>query len=325
MRPFAQKDVQGNIVAIVDSSGWLMVEYEYDAWGINTIIDGSDMLLATLNPFRYRGYYYDTETGLYFLKTRYYDPEIGRFISIDGIEYLDPETINGLNLYAYCNNNPVMNIDPNGTWGFKGFLKKTGLFFGGLATAILGGVITLVSLPFGFIPGTGVITQMGISVTAYGAFMMGAAFDDGIYADMSRIGWNPFNTDANLVLSSNKVSFYKGVPVIRYNGPNNSSLSAGIIFLDKTYADVKTLNHEWGHNVQLWMLGGMNYFAFIMLPSLTGNLLSLMDNRVGRWLDENYYNLPWERSADFFGKVTGRHKAKTLPIALVYFFALLLI
>ena len=113
--------MQGNIVAILDKRGNVVVEYSYDAWGINTIIDGSDMLLATLNPFRYRGYYYDTETGLYFLKSRYYDPEIGRFISIDGIEYLDPESINGLNLYAYCNNNPVMNIDPNGTFGLFAF------------------------------------------------------------------------------------------------------------------------------------------------------------------------------------------------------------
>ncbi len=68
-----------------------------------------------LNPFRYRSYYYDTETELYYLQTRYYDPELGRFISQDSIEYAAPETINGLNLYAYCGNNPVMNIDPTGT------------------------------------------------------------------------------------------------------------------------------------------------------------------------------------------------------------------
>ena len=67
-----------------------------------------------LNPFRYRSYYYDTETGLYYLQTRYYDPEIGRFINMDGIDYADPETINGLNLYAYCGNNPVMYVDPTG-------------------------------------------------------------------------------------------------------------------------------------------------------------------------------------------------------------------
>lgn len=55
-----------------------------------------------------RGYYYDTETKLYFLKTRYYDPEVGRFITIDDISYIDAETINGLNLYSYCANNPVI-------------------------------------------------------------------------------------------------------------------------------------------------------------------------------------------------------------------------
>ena len=80
------------------------------------MVDASttNITLANLNPFRYRGYYFDTETNLYFLQTRYYDPEIGRFITIDDISYLDPETINGLNLYAYCGNNPVMGIDPSG-------------------------------------------------------------------------------------------------------------------------------------------------------------------------------------------------------------------
>ena len=72
--------------------------------------------LSELNPFRYRWYFYNIETGLYYLQTRYYDPEVGRFISQDSIEYADPETINGLNLYAYCGNNPVMNVDPTASY-----------------------------------------------------------------------------------------------------------------------------------------------------------------------------------------------------------------
>lgn len=114
-----------------------MVEYKYDAWGnhaalyLNKVNDkeqyseaeeaafdenyAKNKTLAELNSFRYRGYYYDEETGLYYLKSRYYDPEVGRFITIDDISYIDPETINGLNLYAYCGNNPVMNVDSNGT------------------------------------------------------------------------------------------------------------------------------------------------------------------------------------------------------------------
>ena len=97
-----------------------MVEYKYDSWANHAVLDanGADIASAThignLNPFRYRGYYYDTETGLYYLKSRYYDPETGRFITIDDISYLDPETINGLNLYAYCGDNPVMRIDSKG-------------------------------------------------------------------------------------------------------------------------------------------------------------------------------------------------------------------
>ena len=90
-----------------------MAEYQYDAWGnckIITSVDG----IAELNPIRYRGYYYDVETGFYYLKSRYYDPETGRFISMDEVEYLAPEVINGLNLYAYCLNNPVIHTDPNG-------------------------------------------------------------------------------------------------------------------------------------------------------------------------------------------------------------------
>ena len=88
-----------------------------------------------LNPFRYRGYYFDEETKLYYLINRYYDPETGRFLSADDVSYLDPETIGGLNLYAYCNNNPVMNIDPEGTF----FL--TALLIGALVGVVIGGTV----------------------------------------------------------------------------------------------------------------------------------------------------------------------------------------
>lgn len=97
-----------------------MVKYVYDAWGNHAVLDadGNDIddaeHIGNLNPFRYRGYYYDAETGLYYLQTRYYDPETGRFISQDSIEYADPTTVNGLNLYAYCLNNPIKFVDYSG-------------------------------------------------------------------------------------------------------------------------------------------------------------------------------------------------------------------
>lgn len=132
---------RGKFNVLLDSNGNVVVRYVYDAWGNHAVLgtDGNDISdanhIGILNPFRYRGYFYDEETGLYYLKTRYYDPETGRFITIDGIEYLDPETINGLNLYAYCGNNPVMNVDPTGTF----FLMA--LLIGLIAGAVIGGVV----------------------------------------------------------------------------------------------------------------------------------------------------------------------------------------
>ena len=113
-----RKNFFGDVTHIYNGDGEVVGKYSYTAFGecsVDVDIDG----IASDNPIRYRGYYYDEETNLYYLKTRYYDPEVGRFVTIDDISYLDPEPIHGLNLYAYCANNPVMNIDPNGeNWGY---------------------------------------------------------------------------------------------------------------------------------------------------------------------------------------------------------------
>lgn len=111
------KDALNNVIAIYNQASVEICRYNYDAYG-NSIITASitgGEILGNLNPIRYRSYYYDKETGLYYLKSRYYDPEICRFISMDDISYLDPQTLNGLNLYAYCLNNPIMYRDENGT------------------------------------------------------------------------------------------------------------------------------------------------------------------------------------------------------------------
>ena len=168
-----------------------MVRYVYDAWGNHKAIDenGSEitsaMHIGNLNPFRYRGYYYDTETKLYFLKTRYYDPEIGRFITIDGIEYIDPETINGLNLYAYCGNNPVMAVDPNGTakwWQWLLFGIGAALVVaaavvltvatGGAATGLLGAIA--VGAAKGALIGAAIGSAVGIAGGAIYSAVTGA-------------------------------------------------------------------------------------------------------------------------------------------------------
>ena len=100
------------MLKIVDGSGNVVGSYTYDAWGKVLSVTGT---IAEINPIRYRSYYYDAETGLYYLQSRYYDPEIGRFISADDTQYLGASgTALGYNLFGYCENNPVNAADPDG-------------------------------------------------------------------------------------------------------------------------------------------------------------------------------------------------------------------
>ena len=111
------KNIQGDVVSIVDNSGVVVVKYTYNAWGEITSTTGTlASTIGVVNKLRYRSYYYDTETGLYYLQSRYYDPVVKRFISPDSTDYLTENgTFDGFNLYAYCLNNPVNNIDSSGT------------------------------------------------------------------------------------------------------------------------------------------------------------------------------------------------------------------
>ncbi len=124
------RDILQNIIGIIDSNRNIVVKYNYSAYGETiTKTDTSGINLSSINRFRYKGYYYVEETDLYWLLSRYYDPEIGRFISPDSVEYLAPQSINGLNLYCYCYNNPTSYADPSGNLPFF------------ILTAIIGAVI----------------------------------------------------------------------------------------------------------------------------------------------------------------------------------------
>lgn len=109
------RDQLQNIIGITDINGKIVVKYNYDAWGaLKNIEDTSSSGIGKLNPFRFKGYYYDNESSMYYCKTRYYVTQWGRWLSPDSIEYLNPESINKLNLYTYANNNPVIYYDPDG-------------------------------------------------------------------------------------------------------------------------------------------------------------------------------------------------------------------
>ena len=104
-------NAQGDVVRIVNSSRSVVASYTYDPWG--KIISSSGTL-ADINPLRYRGYYYDAETGFYYLQSRYYDPEIGRFINADSYASTDATGLLSTNMFAYCENDPVNKSDPSG-------------------------------------------------------------------------------------------------------------------------------------------------------------------------------------------------------------------
>ena len=113
---YFEKNLQGDIIAVYNASGTKVLSYTYDAWGNHTVTwhnSSGTNLYAQYNPFRYRGYYYDTETGLYYLQSRYYNPAWGRFLNVDGLIYSNAGLI-GYNMYVYCGNEPVGGYDPTG-------------------------------------------------------------------------------------------------------------------------------------------------------------------------------------------------------------------
>ena len=112
---FYVRDILQNIIGIINKNGTFVVKYLCNAYGKMCDITGLEAsTIGIINPFRYKGYYYDEETKLYYLTSRYYDPEVGRFITPDSINRLDSKSITGLNLYAYCVNDPVNYSDGSG-------------------------------------------------------------------------------------------------------------------------------------------------------------------------------------------------------------------
>lgn len=167
---FYIRDSLSNILGIIDGQGSLVVKYSYDPWGkIQSIEDNSSIDLGRLNPFKYKGYYYDIESGMYYCKSRYYVPEWGRWLNTDNPDYLSLGEINGCNLFAYCGNNPITYFDGGGRFSF-------------LACLALGGVGALISMSASAIMASmkgEEITWQSIAIAGIGGFFsgfIGAAF-----------------------------------------------------------------------------------------------------------------------------------------------------
>ncbi len=127
-------NLQGDIMSMVDAEGFSVAEYYYNAWGLPM---GTLGALAEINPLRYRGYYFDTETGLYYLKGRYYDPFVCRFINADNYQSTGQDIL-GTNMFAYCNNNPTIYVDSNGDFAISALVVSA--IVGGIVGAVYGAI-----------------------------------------------------------------------------------------------------------------------------------------------------------------------------------------
>ena len=182
---FLERNMFGDIIGIYNEAGERIGVYSYDAWGmVSSSYDYADeeleyLMVDEYNPFGYRGYFYDRESNLYYLQSRYYSPTKGRFINADAAEVITatPMGLTDKNLFAYCDNNPVMRTDEDGEfWNFI-IGGAVGAVIGGVVAALNGGDVAdvivggLGGAASGMVAasGLGIVAQAGISVAISGA------------------------------------------------------------------------------------------------------------------------------------------------------------
>ncbi len=182
---YALTNSHGDVLGLYDAWGKKVAAYDYDAWGNATVYkvtqnengnnvhsapaSTDDDHISVVNPIRYRGYYYDAETGFYYVSSRYYDPEIGRWINADDIAYLGTGGLTSYNLFAYCGNNPVMGYDPYGTFDFWGFAKGVGRIVTGIAAVAAGVAVCVAGAPVAMIAVAAVTITAGVLTAVNGA------------------------------------------------------------------------------------------------------------------------------------------------------------
>lgn len=154
-----------------EECGIIKIRY-CDAWGNLISTDESSVSdIGEINPFRYKSYYYDSETRLYYLQSRYYDPQVGRFLNADAMEYLGAtRTLLSFNLFAYCENNAVNNVDPFGTWILSLGFELQAAFVGGVYGGVSVNVDHNGDVLIAFSVGLTFVTNAVASASIYFAF-----------------------------------------------------------------------------------------------------------------------------------------------------------
>ena len=179
------KNVKGDVTSVIDEDGTTLVTYVYNEWGkivSQTYANGGTSTAVVYNPFRYRGYYYDSETGLYYVSSRYYDPEIGRWINADAL--VDQSSVLGYNLFAYCRNNPINMTDTTGNLPFfaitAAICAVVGAVVGGVVAAKNGGNVWA---------GVGIGAAAGALIGTGAGMAAGAALAGGITATTAQVAF----------------------------------------------------------------------------------------------------------------------------------------
>ena len=192
---FYVKNAQGDVTGLVSASGTRVVTYTYDAWGNLLTTTGSmATTLGEQNPLRYRGYVYDTDTGLYYLQSRYYNPGWGRFINADSL--IDNRGVHTQNVFAYCGNNPVSREDTKGNTSVTLGLALVGGIIGAAISAASSAVTQYVF--------TGSVNWKSVGVATVSGFISGAIATSpiGLIGQMwqlsKRLRRSPFPSQARL-------------------------------------------------------------------------------------------------------------------------------
>jgi len=234
------KNLQGDIIGIVDSAGSVVAEYYYSAWGTLTYVSDANGIfiddpnhIANINPFRYRGYYYDNESGLYYLNSRYYDSVVCRFLNADDESTLTatPNATTDKNLFTYCDNNPVMRADNGGEF----WHIAVGAALGGLLSGITQVASNLIA-GNNWYDGLGVSILTGMASGALAATGVGLVGSIAGNAAISMAG-----NAANQVIKNNGFDNFDVVDMVVDGAIGAASGAVGGRGMGKS-ANIKTLN-----------------------------------------------------------------------------------